>query len=79
MSSDLSVDLRIYRDAIDLAYRRGYEDGRNAQQLTDEELIEAVASFVLDQQRLERDISAAIRSTIAALEAEKYRRRLRVA
>ncbi|GAA4512270.1 hypothetical protein [Brevibacterium yomogidense] len=77
--NNLEVDLRIYRDATDLAYRRGYEDGRLAQALTDDEFIEAVARFCLDAQRLDRDIAQVVRETIAALEAQRFRMKLRAA
>ena len=73
--SDLQVNLRIYRDGTDLAYRRGFDDGRHAQAMDDAELVEAIGRWVLDQENLGREVRAVMRATAADLEALRYRQR----
>lgn len=75
MSVPQDVHLKIYRDATALAYARGYDDGRRAQALDDEQLVEAVGRWVLDQQILEREVAATMRATVADMRALNYRRK----
>ena len=72
--SDLQVNLRIYRDGTDLAYRRGFDDGQHAQAMDDAELVAAVGRWVLDQEILGREVAATMRATVADMRALNYRR-----
>lgn len=74
MSVTQDVHLKIYRDATALAYARGYDDGRRAQAMADDELVEAVGQWVLDREALGRDVGAVIRATVEGLRALEYRR-----
>ena len=77
----LEVDLAVYRGGVAIAeargYRAGYADGREAQALDDDELVEALGRHLLDQERLGRDVSAVVRATIADLRALEHRQRIR--
>ncbi|GAA4515252.1 hypothetical protein [Brevibacterium yomogidense] len=67
--------MRIYRAATALAYARGYDDGRRAQALDDEDLTEAIGQWVMDREALGRDVGAVMRATVEDLRAISYRRR----
>ena len=69
------ANLRIYRDAVALAYQRGYEDGQRAAQLEDADFLEALALRIRADDELREAVQAVIRSTTAAIDAEKYRRK----
>ncbi len=75
MSVPQDVHLRIYRAATALAYARGYDDGRRAQALDDEDLTEAIGQWVMDREALGRDVGAVMRATVEDLRAISYRRR----
>lgn len=75
MSVTQDVHLKIYRDATALAYARGYDDGRRAQALDDEQLTEAIGQWVVDRENLGRDVGAIMRATVEDLRALEYRRR----
>ena len=55
--------------------RVGYAVGRHAQAMDDSELVEAVGRWVLDQQILEREVTAVMRATVADMRALNYRRK----
>lgn len=55
--------------------RVGFDVGAEVQAMNDEELAEALGQHVLNSERLGRDVSAMVRSTIADLRALEYRRK----
>jgi hypothetical protein len=69
------ANLRIYRDAVDLAYRRGYADGERHARLTDAEFLDALDARIRADDELREAVQKVIRSTTAAIDAEKYRRK----
>ena len=81
--TDLQTQLGVYRGAVEVAQARGfghglrvgYAIGRHSQELDDAELVEAVGRWVLDQQILEREVTAVMRATVADMRALNYRRK----
>lgn len=55
--------------------RVGFDVGAEVQAMDDAELAEALGQHVLNSERLDRDVSAMVRSTIADLRALEYRRK----
>lgn len=55
--------------------RVGFDVGAEVQAMNDAELAEALGQHVLNSERLGRDVSAMVRSTIADLRALEYRRK----
>lgn len=55
--------------------RVGFDVGAEVQAMDDAELAEALGQHVLNSERLGRDVSAMVRSTIADLRALEYRRK----
>lgn len=81
--TDLQTQLGVYRGGVEVAQARGfghglrvgYAVGRHAQTMDDAELVEAVGRWVLDQQILEREVTAVMRATVADMRALNYRQR----
>lgn len=71
------ANLRIYRDATALAYQRGYADGERDARLTDAEFLDALAKRVQEDDELREAVQKVIRSTTAAIDAERYRNKTR--
>lgn len=64
-----------YKQGLHVGWHRGYAAGQQAQALTDEQLIEALAWAQHDLRILEENRVASIRSTITDLQALNYRKK----
>ena len=81
--TDIQAQLGVYRSGVEVAQARGfghglrvgYAVGRHAQAMDDAELVEAVGRWVLDQEILEREVTAVMRATVADMRALNYRKR----
>lgn len=65
-----------YQQGLHVGWHRGYTAGQQAQALTDEQLIEALAWAQQDLRILEENRIASIRGTIAGLQAQGARARM---
>lgn len=69
------ANLRIYRDAVDLAYRRGYTDGHQDAALADDEFLEALAARIRHDDELREAVQAVMRQTRTAITVQANRRK----